>query len=120
MIYVYSTAAGLLYGALMGGLKYTALWRKILTAGPETKITAKTIYTRMPIDYGINVLTFGHIILSKKYDHAAQLYGHGYSGGGKPVARGKVFSVRRVFSRISPEAGGKISTETGAEEAEND
>ena len=120
MIYVYSTAAGLLYGALMGGLKYTALWRKILIAGPETKITAKTIYTRMPIDYGINVLTFVILFLVRNMIMPLSFTVTAIAAAVSLSLVGRIFSVRRVFGRISPEAGGEISTETGAEEAEND
>lgn len=104
----------------MGGLKYTALWRKILTAGPETKITAKTIYTRMPIDYGINVLTFVILFLVRNMIMPLSFTVTAIAAAVSLSLVGRIFSVRRVFGRISPEAGGEISTETGAEEAEND
>lgn len=119
MIYVYSAAAGLLYGALMGGLKYTALWRKILTAGPETKITAKTIYTRMLVDYGINVLTFVILFLVRNMIMPLSFTATAIAAAVSLSLMGRIFSVRRVFGKISPETGGEISTETGAEEEEN-
>lgn len=120
MIYVLSAAAGLVYGAAMGGLKYVMLWRKILNAEPAEEILARAIYVRMPIDYGINVLTFVILFLVRNMIMPLSFTVTAIAAAVSLSLVGRIFSVRRVFGRISPETGCKISTETGAEEAEND
>lgn len=47
--------AGFIYGALIGVVKYTALWRNIIKTDKE--ITTGVLYARLGIGYAINVAT---------------------------------------------------------------
>ena len=112
LIYIISAVAGLVYGALMGGLKYIALWRKIIIAGPNEEITARTIYIRMPIDYGINVMTFVILFLVRNIILPLDFAVTAIAASVSLSLIGRFFSIRKVFD--------KISAETGAEEKTND
>ena len=112
LIYIISAVAGLVYGALMGGLKYIALWRKIIIAGPNEEITARAIYIRMPIDYGINVMTFVILFLVRNIILPLDFAVTAIAAAVSLSLIGRVFSIRKVFD--------KISAETGAEEKTND
>lgn len=47
--------AGFIYGALIGVIKYTALWKNIIKSDKE--ITTGVLYARLGIGYAINVAT---------------------------------------------------------------
>ena len=47
--------AGAAYGGLIGALKYTALWKRILKG--NKKISQGTMYQHMGLSYAINALT---------------------------------------------------------------
>jgi len=112
LIYVLSAAAGLVYGAAMGGLKYVMLWRKILNAEPAEEILARAIYVRMPIDYGINVLTFVILFLVRNIIMPLDFTVSAIAAAVGLSLIGRMFSIKKVFGRVSAVAG--------AEETEND
>lgn len=51
--YIGGAIAGAAYGSLIGYIKYTALWKRILKSDRE--ITTRTLYQHMGISYAINI-----------------------------------------------------------------
>ena len=57
MIYAVSAAAGFLYGAVAGTLKYWAIWRKLVRGNGQGCIKDKGIYWRMSVSSLVNIST---------------------------------------------------------------
>ena len=57
MIYAVSAAAGFLYGALAGTLKYWAIWRKIVQEGGRESFKNSRSYWRVSASWLVNIAT---------------------------------------------------------------
>ena len=86
----------------MGGLKYIALWRKIIQASTAEKFSGRAVYSRMLFDYLINILTFVLLFFVRKQLPLNFTVTAVETAVGLSLI-GRYFSVRRIFEKISAE-----------------
>lgn len=99
MEYFLGALAGILYGGLVGTLKFFFLWRGILHQKDESKIVDKMVYGRMMISYFVNLITLLIVYFVRNiipFDFVAFAIATAVA---LSVA-GKAFPMRKIYQKI--------------------
>lgn len=99
-VYIISIAAGVIYGIVVGLLKYTLLWRKMLKASAESSFKTSAVTTRMIISYIVNIAAlllvyFIRNILPTDFTFTIIAAAIGIS------ISGKFYSIHKVYNKVS-------------------
>lgn len=95
--YILGATVGIIYGGLVGFLKYFFLWRRIVKEDDET-ITMKMVYIRMIISYTSNFITLIITYFVRDivpFDFVALAVGTAVSLS----LSGKVFSIQKALQK---------------------
>ena len=99
MEYFLGALAGVIYGGVVGALKYILLWRKLLSPKDESKISDKAVYVRMFISYAVNFATLLAVFFARNiipFDFAAAAIGTAVALS----LSGKFYSIHKVAQTI--------------------
>lgn len=103
MQYVLGIVAGIVYGSIIGALKYFLLWRKILKSENTGKnINMNGVTTRVFIGYAINAATLISTLLVRSFE-SVDFAAFAIATAAALSISGRAFSIQRVLSETNIE-----------------
>lgn len=97
--YVISCIVGIVYGALVGTLKYFILWHKILHAPADDQVSNSKVYGNMGISYLINIVSLLIILFLKDvmpFDFVATI-----AAAAITISfAGRFYPLTKIFKRV--------------------
>ena len=103
MQYVFGVVAGLVYGSIIGALKYFLLWRKVLKSEDTGKaVNMNGITTRMFIGYAVNAATLISTLLIRSFE-SVDFAAFAIATAAALSISGRAFSIQKVLSETNIE-----------------
>lgn len=103
MQYVVGIIAGLIYGCVIGALKYFLLWRKILKSDDSGKaVSMSGVTSRMFIGYAVNAATLISTLLIRSFE-SVDFAAFAIATAAALSVSGRAASIQKVLSETNIE-----------------